>query len=144
MSTQHGRDQLHEDWPELYSVQQGFDLPAEEVVELKEGADYGWPHCYFDDAQQKLVLAPEYGGDGGKKVGVCAEKHPPVAAFPAHWAPNDIKIYKGATVPESLSGRRLHRLPRVVEPRAGTAGRILRRFPADGGRQGIRQVHRIR
>ena len=72
--TQHGRDQLHEDWPELYSVQQGFDLPAEEVVELKEGADYGWPRCYFDGTQQKLVLAPEYGGDGGKKIGVCAER----------------------------------------------------------------------
>ena len=102
--TQHGRDQLHEDWPELYSVQQGFDLPAEEVVELKEGADYGWPRCYFDGTQQKLVLAPEYGGDGGKKIGVCAEKTPPVAAFPAHWAPNDIKIYKGATFPKVYRG----------------------------------------
>ena len=65
--TQHGRDQLHEDWPELYSLEQGFNLPAEEVVELKEGGDYGWPYCYYDDAQQKLVLAPEYGGDGTRK-----------------------------------------------------------------------------
>lgn len=32
--SQHGRDQLHEDWPELYIAQQGFDLPAEEVVFL--------------------------------------------------------------------------------------------------------------
>ena len=36
------------------------------------------------------MLAPEYGGDGGKKVGVCAEKNAPIAAFPAHWAPNDL------------------------------------------------------
>ena len=35
--SQHGRDQLHEDWPELYIAQQGFDLPAEEVVVLREG-----------------------------------------------------------------------------------------------------------
>jgi glucose/arabinose dehydrogenase/cytochrome c5 len=102
--TQHGRDQLHENWPELYSVEQGFNLPAEEVVELKEGADYGWPHCYFDGTQQKLVLAPEYGGDGGKKVGVCAEKTPPVAAFPAHLAPNDLKIYKGSAFPDAYKG----------------------------------------
>ena len=44
-------------------------MPAEEVVLLKQGGDYGWPFCYYDTFQQKLVLAPEYGGDGGKKVG---------------------------------------------------------------------------
>jgi glucose/arabinose dehydrogenase len=72
--TQHGRDQLHEDWPELYTAGQGFEQPAEEVVILEEGADYGWPQCYYDADQQKLVLAPEYGGDGGKKIGDCAQK----------------------------------------------------------------------
>ena len=56
--TQHGRDQLYEDWPKLYTPEQGHDLPAEEVVQLKPGGDYGWPECYFDGNQQKLVLAP--------------------------------------------------------------------------------------
>jgi mono/diheme cytochrome c family protein len=98
--TQHGRDQLHENWPELYSAQQGFELPAEEMMILKEGANYGWPICYFDDAQKKLVLAPEYGGDGGKKVGQCDKFDPPMAAFPAHWAPNDLKIYNGSQFPK--------------------------------------------
>jgi len=32
--------------------------------------------------QRKLVLAPEYGGDGGKKVGPCATKIAPIASFP--------------------------------------------------------------
>ena len=50
---------------------QGFELPAEEVMIVKEGAWYGWPKCYFDPTQRKLVLAPEYGGDGGKQVGDC-------------------------------------------------------------------------
>jgi glucose/arabinose dehydrogenase len=36
--TQHGRDQLHENWPELYSQKQGFELPAEQIMILKEGA----------------------------------------------------------------------------------------------------------
>ena len=102
--TQHGRDQLHEDWPELYTAQQGFDLPAEEVVILREGANYGWPTCYYDDVQKKLVLAPEYGGDGGKKVGDCDKFDPPVATFPAHWAPNDLKIYKGSQFPKGYQG----------------------------------------
>lgn len=102
--TQHGRDQLHENWPELYSQQQGFDVPAEELMILKEGAAYGWPKCYFDAAQGKLVLAPEYGGDGGKNVGDCDKAEPPVAAFPAHWAPNDLKIYKSEDFPEGYRG----------------------------------------
>ena len=62
---------------------QSAELPAEEIVLLQKGADYGWPECYYDREQQKLVLAPEYGGDGGKKVGVCAEKTAPVASSPA-------------------------------------------------------------
>jgi glucose/arabinose dehydrogenase/mono/diheme cytochrome c family protein len=102
--TQHGRDQLHENWPELYTQQKGFELPAEEVMILKEGANYGWPTCYFDPAQNKLVLAPEYGGDGGKKTGDCAKFEPPVAAFPAHWAPNDLKIYKASQFPKGYQG----------------------------------------
>jgi glucose/arabinose dehydrogenase/mono/diheme cytochrome c family protein len=102
--TQHGRDQLHENWPDLYTAEQGFELPAEVVVALKPNGDYGWPYCYFDGAQQKLVLAPEYGGDGGKAVGRCADKLPPVAWFPAHWAPNDMKIYKGSAFPEPYRG----------------------------------------
>ena len=60
---------------------------------LKQGGDYGWPECYYDPYQSKLVLAPEYGGDGGHTVGVCANKIPPVAAFPAHWGPNGATFY---------------------------------------------------
>jgi glucose/arabinose dehydrogenase/mono/diheme cytochrome c family protein len=91
--TQHGRDQLHTNWPDLYKPEQEATLPAEEVVLLKQGADYGWPECYYDGVQRKLVLAPEYGGDGGKKVGPCAGKTAPVAAFPAHWGPNSMVFY---------------------------------------------------
>jgi glucose/arabinose dehydrogenase len=103
-ATQHGRDQLYENWPHLYSPGRGSELPAEVMVELHEGGDYGWPYCYFDGDQKKLVLAPEYGGDGGKAVGRCADKRPPVAAFPGHWAPNDLKIYKATQFPESYRG----------------------------------------
>jgi glucose/arabinose dehydrogenase/mono/diheme cytochrome c family protein len=102
--TQHGRDQLHEDWPELYTAAQGFELPSEEVMIVKEGAWYGWPKCYFDPAQKKLVLAPEYGGDGGKAVGECSKAEPPTAFYPAHWAPNDLKIYRGSNFPQPYMG----------------------------------------
>ena len=65
----------------------------------RKARDYGWPECYYDYDQKKLVLAPEYGGDGGKAIGICAQKQPPVAAFPAHWAPNDLLIYQGSQFP---------------------------------------------
>jgi glucose/arabinose dehydrogenase/mono/diheme cytochrome c family protein len=91
--TQHGRDQLHANWPELYKPDEEATQPAEELLLLKQGADYGWPECYYDAVQGKLILAPEYGGDGGKKVGTCATKGAPIASFPAHWAPNAMALY---------------------------------------------------
>lgn len=97
--TQHGRDQLGEDWREFYPGQKGSEVPAEEIVLLEQGHDYGWPECYFDGLQQKLVLAPEYGGDGGQKIGVCATRTAPVASFPAHWAPNDLLIASNSALP---------------------------------------------
>jgi glucose/arabinose dehydrogenase/cytochrome c553 len=99
IATQHGRDQLGQNWPQLYTMEQNANEPAEELVELRSGSDFGWPECYYDDAQKKLVLAPEYGGDGGKAIGVCAQKQAPIAAFPAHWAPNDMLIYEGSQFP---------------------------------------------
>ena len=102
--TQHGRDQLSENWPKLYRPEQGPNLPAEELLRLEQGADYGWPECYFDGIQEKLVLAPEYGGDGGKAVGPCARKRGPIAFFPAHWAPNDLALYDGHQFPNAYQG----------------------------------------
>jgi glucose/arabinose dehydrogenase/mono/diheme cytochrome c family protein len=91
--TQHGRDQLYANWPDLYKPDQEATLPAEELLLLQQNRDYGWPECYYDAFLQRLVLAPEYGGDGGKTIGVCANKIAPVAAFPAHWAPNGMALY---------------------------------------------------
>jgi glucose/arabinose dehydrogenase/mono/diheme cytochrome c family protein len=96
--TQHGRDQLHSNWPAVYQLEQEATLPAEELLLLKEGADYGWPECYYDPGQNKLVLAPEYGGDG-HQAGVCAKKIAPVADFPAHWAPDGMTFYDKAQFP---------------------------------------------
>ena len=42
-ATQHGRDQLNQNFSKLYTAKQSAELPAEELVELRQGADYGWP-----------------------------------------------------------------------------------------------------
>jgi glucose/arabinose dehydrogenase len=97
--TQHGRDQLRTNWPDLYRVDEEATLPAEELLRLRQGADYGWPMCYFDPVRNELVLAPEYGGDGGKTVGPCAAKVAPIAVFGAHWAPDGMVFYDGRQFP---------------------------------------------
>jgi glucose/arabinose dehydrogenase/cytochrome c5 len=97
--TQHGRDQLRANFPDLYKPDQEATLPAEELLLLKAKGDYGWPECYYDSFVEKLVLAPEYGGDGGKTAGVCANKIAPIAAYPAHWAPNAMVRYDGKQFP---------------------------------------------
>jgi glucose/arabinose dehydrogenase/mono/diheme cytochrome c family protein len=102
-STQQGRDQLGQNWPKFFTPEQGAYLPAEEVLAIERGGDYGWPYCYYDGVRQQLMLAPEYGGDG-KKVGRCAHMLGPVAAFPAHWAPNDLSFYYGKQFPPHYYG----------------------------------------
>ncbi|MGH8260453.1 MAG: PQQ-dependent sugar dehydrogenase, partial [Steroidobacteraceae bacterium] len=102
-ATQHGRDQLSQNWPKRFTPQEGAYLPAEEMLHVVQGGNYGWPYCYYDGVQKKLVLAPEYGGDG-KKVGRCAHMLGPVAAFPGHWAPLDLAFYYGKEFPEHYRG----------------------------------------
>src|SRR5699024_9240622 len=61
-AVQHGRDQLHQNWPKRYTARQGAELPAEELLRVGDGDNFGWPYCYYDQQQEKLVLMPEYGG----------------------------------------------------------------------------------
>lgn len=95
---QHGRDQLSQLYPDMFSNEESAELPAEEFFMVKKGSDCGWPYCYYDGQQKKKVLAPEYGGDGNK-TGRCDGKEKPVMAFPAHWAPNALLFYTGKMFP---------------------------------------------
>jgi glucose/arabinose dehydrogenase len=95
---QHGRDDLGRLFPEFYNDQQSAELPAEEMFMVKEGSNCGWPYCYFDNVQNKKILAPEYGGDG-KKTNRCSNMQQPVVAFPAHLAPNALLFYTGSQFP---------------------------------------------
>jgi glucose/arabinose dehydrogenase len=95
----HGRDQLSDNWPKLYTDVQNNELPAEVLHRVGGGEDLGWPYCYFDSMQDKHVLAPEYGGDGGRAVSGCLLKSRPDGTFPAHWAPEAIVFYTGSAFP---------------------------------------------
>jgi glucose/arabinose dehydrogenase len=94
---QHGRDNLN-NWGGVFTDSVSAELPSEEFLLVKEGADFGWPYCYNDHYQQKKLLAPEYGGNGDKEE-LCAKKDKPIMAFPGHWAPNDVLFYTGNQFP---------------------------------------------
>ncbi len=99
-ATPHGRDMLAQNWPAFFTPAQNAELPAEELVDVSQGDDFGWPFCYYDPALSARVLAPEYGGDG-KTVGRCESLERPLYAFPAHLAPNAMLFYTGSHFPAS-------------------------------------------
>jgi glucose/arabinose dehydrogenase len=94
----HGRDQLHDLFPDLYDEKISAELPAETMYALHKGSDCGWPYIYYDQLLHKQILAPEYGGDGKKTGSYNAQD--PVAAFPGHLAPNGLLFYTGNMFPE--------------------------------------------
>ncbi len=99
VALQNGRDQLFENWPELYDDADDDRLPSEELLLVQEGHDYGWPYCYHDAELGEMVLAPEYGGDG-TMLGRCAAVDRPDAWLPAHWAPLSVFFMRGSMFPD--------------------------------------------
>ena len=97
------RDNLADNWPALYSSADDARLPAEEFIRIDQGADFGWPYCYYDATQSAKVLGPEYGGDK-VTVGRCAGKSGPLLALPAHWAPLSMTFYQGTAFPSRYRG----------------------------------------
>ena len=98
------RDQLDALWPEHFTAKDNAERPAEPMYKVtKAGENFGWPFCFYDYEQKKLVMNPEYGGDG-KEVGRCAMFTPPVAAYPAHWAPVDVMFYTANQFPKKYQG----------------------------------------
>lgn len=96
----HGRDQLTQNWPKIFpDTSYGDNNPAESLLQVNEGDDFGWPYCFYSFDRKMLVDAPEYGGDGTKTTR-CASEKEPLAVFPAHWAPLDLLFYSGSKFPE--------------------------------------------
>jgi glucose/arabinose dehydrogenase len=97
------RDQLDTLWPDVFKAEDNSERPSEPLYRVDQGSNFGWPYCFYDFTLNKLLLNPEYGGDG-KTVGRCAEFKPPVAAFPAHWAPVALTFYTGTQFPQKYRG----------------------------------------
>jgi glucose/arabinose dehydrogenase len=75
----------------------GDDLPPEELVEIKDGGNYGWPYCYA--APGGRVPNPEY-NDQSK----CSRTVHPGFLYQAHSAPLQITFYDGKQFPQAYRG----------------------------------------
>jgi len=94
----HGRDGLHQLWPERYSMEDDRETPAEEFHRLDAGDNLGWPYTYYDARRRQRMVMPEYGGTG-QTPAEPGRYQDPLIAFPAHWAPNDLVFYTGTQFP---------------------------------------------
>jgi len=94
----HGRDGLVNTWPQYYNEWQSALLPSEGFYKLKPGANAGWPYYYFDQLKGKVMLSPEYGGNG-EIENTDPTIDSPILGFPGHFAPNDLLFYTGDQFP---------------------------------------------
>lgn len=100
------RDTIGFDWHpttrELWGMDHGVDwrgdaLPPEELNQLVENGNYGWPYCYLDkQPDPNLIDDPE----GATKEQYCAKTVAPVATIPAHSAPIGFRFYTGTAFPQ--------------------------------------------
>ena len=73
------------------------------MLQVAQGDVFGWPYCYHDTRVDKMILAPEYGGDG-KTIGRCSQFKDIFAEFPAHYAPVDLMFYTHTHFPAKYRG----------------------------------------
>jgi glucose/arabinose dehydrogenase len=97
----HGMDMLAQSWG--FSAEVNANNPAEIFARVEQGQDYGWPYCYFSNESKRLVLAPEYGGDG-TRTDRCADRAVPLMGFPGHWAPMALAFHPGTGFGEKYAG----------------------------------------
>jgi glucose/arabinose dehydrogenase len=86
-----------------YTAEDNALGPTEPMLQVEQGDVFGWPYCYHDTRLDKMILAPEYGGDG-KTVGRCAQFKNIFAEFPAHYAPVDLMFYTHTHFPAKYRG----------------------------------------
>ena len=55
---QNGRDNLMQNWGELYDERESAELPSEEFQLIRPGSNFGWPYTYYDQEQGTRIINP--------------------------------------------------------------------------------------
>lgn len=85
---------------ELWGMDQGSDwrgndVPPEELNQIVQGENYGWPYCYGNRNIDTVIQDPP----GESKQAFCAASAPPVLLNQAHQSPIGFAFYTGDTFP---------------------------------------------
>jgi glucose/arabinose dehydrogenase len=83
------------------SDSRGNGTPREELNQIVEGGNYGWPFCFENRRVDPLLSeAPE----GRTRRDYCAATLPPALTYTAHSAPIGFTFYTGAQFPGDYQG----------------------------------------
>ena len=116
------RDSLDTLFPEKgYTAEDNAFGPSEPMLQVAQGDVFGWPYCYHDTRLNKMILAPEYGGDG-KTVGRCSQFKDIFAEFPGALRAGRFDVLHAHALSREVSRRRVHDVARLVESRAVSDG----------------------
>ena len=96
------RDSLDMLYPGHVHARRQPEPAARAAAESSEGRLFGWPYCFLDGKVNKMILAPEYGGNG-TEIGRCAQFEAPIAGFPAHSAPVDLQFFSAPTCRRNIA-----------------------------------------
>ena len=95
----------HPDMRELWGMDHGADWrgddqPPEELNQIVEGGNYGWPYCIADRRPDPFMDDPP----GASKAAYCAKTRAPVLTYQAHSAPIGMVFYTGQQFPPEYRG----------------------------------------
>ena len=99
----HGRDNLHQTWPEIVSAEDD-DQVADEMHRIAKVTDFGWPYTYYDGVRNVRLVSPEYGGDGKASPAPGSYSTPMLTFQSRRAAPVDLVFYSGNKFPEAYRG----------------------------------------
>ena len=127
-STQHGRDQLAENWPKLYTPVQGQNFPSEVLLKIDQGSG-----LRLADLLLRLDAGEAGAGTGvrwRRRQGDRVVRHEAAAGrvLPGALGAGCPALLQLRPLSSGVSWRGVHRVPRIVEPGAGSAGRLQRRL----------------
>ena len=93
----HGRDQTSKSFPNAVTNEQDDNI-SDEMIKVTKGTNLGWPYTYWDGAQKKRIVAPEYGGNGTTEA-PAGQYAIPVSEFHPRSSPLDLAFHDGKNVP---------------------------------------------
>ena len=112
----HGRDQLSDNWPKLYTVSKTTELPAEIFARIDQRAPTSdGPTATSTACRPSTCSHPNTGEMAERRWATAAPEGRPDVAFPAHWAPDAIAFYTGPAFP-NVPGRDVRVVSRLLEP----------------------------